>query len=327
MAGPPAGGSTSSARNRGLGAAQRIGAAVTWLVLAAAVAFGGAGLVTAANRLPVGDARPELTWVGDQALSPQLDAAADDLSVLTDDVDDLGAIGRRALTSLVDRDSAALSAAMADGQTQLQVIAEATDALRSRLEAIPEVGPDDAIRIGPNLRARYDRLGAALSATDGLDASWTALTRGSLAAIELTTSLVAHDTETAAAGSLGRKGQYRKALAGLDRADNALATSRGLRDRLAATTDVSILTQWIDLNATYDAALRKTWTLLGQSKGKVTKAVRAAFEELTAAQAELPANGRAMVVIMADVARGGLNQAVISIEEARRQLDAAAASL
>jgi hypothetical protein len=30
---------------------------------------------------------------------------------------------------------------------------------------------------------------------------------------------------------------------------------------------------------------------------------------------------------MADVARGGLNQAVISIEEARRQLDAATDSL
>ena len=97
-----------------------------------------------------------------------------------------------------------------------------------------------------------------------------------------------------------------------------------MRDKLAITTEVAILTQWIDLNATYDAALRKTWTLLSKSRGKVTKAIRAAFAELTAAQAKLPADSRAMVVIMADVARGGLNQAVISIEDARRELDAAA---
>ena len=244
--------------------------------------------------------------------------------MLTDDVDALGTIGRHALTALVDRDTAALRAATDEGKAQLDVIAEATAALRTRLEAIPGIGPDDAIRIGPSLRARYDRLVSALSATDGLDASWTALTRGSLAAIELTTSLAAHDTETAAAGSLGRKGQYKKALAGLDRADRALATSRALRDKLAITTEVAILTRWIDLNAAYDAALRKTWTLLSKSKGKVTKAIRAAFAELTAAQAKLPPDSRAMIVIMADVARGGLNQAVISIEDARRELAAAA---
>lgn len=306
---------------------RRIASVIGWLVLAAAVALGGAGLVTAADPLPTTGARPELTWAADLALTPQLDAAAGDLSVLTDDVDALGAIGRRALTALVDRDTDALRAATDEGQAQLEIIAEATDALRSRLGAIPGIGPDDATRIGASLHARYDRLVTALSATDGLDASWTDLTRGSLAAIDLTTRLAAHDAETAAAGSLGRKGQYKKALAGLDRADQALAASRALRDRLAITTEVAILTRWIDLNATYDAALRKTWTLLSKSKGKVTKAVRAAFAELTAAQAQLPPDSRAMVVIMADVARGGLNQAVISIEDARGLLDAAARPL
>jgi hypothetical protein len=306
---------------------RRIAADIGWLVLAAAVAFGGAGLVTAADRLPTTGARPELTWAADVALTPQLDAAASDLSVLTDDVDALGTIGRHALTSLVDRDTAALRAATDEGKAQLDVIAEATAALRTRLAAISGIGPDDPTRIGTSLRARFDRLASALSATDGLDASWTDLTRGSLAAIDLTTSLAAHDTETAAAGSLGRKGQYKKALAGLDRADQALAASVAMRDKLAITTDVAILTRWIDLNATYDAALRKTWTLLSKSKGKVTKAIRAAFAELTAAQAQLPPDSRALIVIMADVARGGLNEAVISIENARRELDAAAGPL
>ena len=43
----------------------------------------------------------------------------------------------------------------------------------------------------------------------------------------------------------------------LDKADAALARSRVLRDRLANTTDVTILTRWIDRNAAYDAAVRK----------------------------------------------------------------------
>ena len=120
---------------------RRIGSVVGWLVLAAAVAFGGAGLVTAANPLATSDSRPELTWVADLALTPQLDAAAGDLSVLTDDVDALGAIGRRALTALVDRKTDALRAATDEGKAQLDVIAEATEALRTRLEAIPGSGP------------------------------------------------------------------------------------------------------------------------------------------------------------------------------------------
>ena len=59
----------------------------------------------------------------------------------------------------------------------------------------------------------------------------------------------------------------------------------------------------------------------------MTAAVRAAFAELRAAEAALPPDGRALVVIMSDVARGGLNQAVIGIEEAKGRLDAAGAAL
>ena len=75
----------------------------------------------------------------------------------------------------------------------------------------------------------------------------------------------------------------------LDKADAALARSRVLRDRLANTTDVTILTRWIDRNAAYDAAVRKLYTLLVKSKGKVNKDVRTAFAEVSAAQAALPA--------------------------------------
>jgi hypothetical protein len=310
---------------------RRIGSALAWLALAAILALGGAGIATAANRPPLAGARPELTWTTDRALDPELEGAAGDLAALSDDVDGLGEIGRRALTALVDRDTAALSVAIDAGKSQLDLINEATAALRSRLQAIPGIGPDDPTRIGTELRLRYDRLVSALSATDGLDASWSALTRGSLAAIDLTTSLAEHDTQAAAAAKLGRSFKYKEALAVLDKADAALATSRGLRDRLSNTTDVTILSTWIDRNATFDAAVRKIWTLLAKSKGKITtanrKAVEEAFAEYRTAQEALPPDSRALIVIMADVARGGLNQAVIGIEEARGRLSVAADAL
>ncbi len=94
---------------------------------------------------------------------------------------------------------------------------------------------------------------------------------------------------------------------------------------------MAILSQWIDRNAAFDSAVRKIWTLLAKSKGKITtanrKAVETAFAEFRTAQAALPPDSRALIVIMADVARGGLNQAVIGIEEARGRLSAAADAL
>jgi hypothetical protein len=298
-----------------------------WLGLAILLAFGSAGIVSAGNRPPIAGARPELTYAADRALDPELKAAAADLAILSDDVDALGNIGRNALTSLVARDTAGLQKAIDAGQPQLATIAKATDTLRARLQAIPGIGPDDPTRIGTSLRVRYDRLVSALSATDGLDGSWAALTVGSLAAIQLQTSLADHDTQVAAAARLGRQIKYRTALDTLTKADDALTLTRKLRDKLAASTDVTILTRWIDLNATYDTALRKLWTELIKSKGKVNKAVSAAFSDVRTAQADLPPDDRGLIVIMADVARGGLNQAVIFIEEARGRLSAAIDSL
>ncbi len=306
---------------------RRAAIAIAWLAAALLIALAAAGLVAATNVPPAIGTRAELTWANDRRLAPELAAATGDLAALTDQVDALGAIGRKALVSLIDRDVEAVRAASEEGDAQLARIREASAALRTRLAAVPGIGPDDAALTGADLRGRYDRLALAISATDGLTGSWTALTQGSLAAIDLSTSLAEHDARAAEAGTLGRAGRYQKALEVLDRADAALATSKRLRDRLANTTDVAILSQWIDRNAAFDAAVRKAWTELARSKGKVTAVVRAAFAELRTAEANLPPDGRALVVIMSDVARGGLNQAVIGIEEARGRLDAAGAAL
>jgi hypothetical protein len=304
---------------------RHVGVAVLWIALAVALAVGGSGIVAATNRPPIDGSRPELTWAADRAFAAELDAATQDLAVLSDQVDGLGTTGRSALVALVDRDVAALRGAVDTGSAQIAEIERATGLLRARLAAIPGTGPDNAIRIGSAVHSRGDRLVAALSATDGLSASWSALTAGSLAAIDLTTSLAEHDKQAVAAVLLGGKGKYRQALALLARADAALATSKNQRDQLARTVDVGVLTEWIDRNATFDAAIRQVWTLLDRSRGKVTPAIRTAFQAQRTAQANLPPDSRALVVIMADVARGGINQAVIDIEEARGRLASAVA--
>ena len=132
-----------------------------------------------------------------------------------------------------------------------------------------------------------------------------------------------HDQETAAAAKQGAVGKYRTALDLLDVSDATIAETRAVRDRLAATTDVSTLTTWIDRNAAYDAALRALYTALQESGGEPNKAVTTAFEEEQEAREQLPVDLRPLVVIMADVAQGGLNQAVISIEETRGEIAAA----
>ena len=52
----------------------------------------------------------------------------------------------------------------------------------------------------------------------------------------------------------------------------------------------------------------------------MTAATRAAVKAEAAARAQLPPDTRALVVIMADIGRGGMNGAVIAIEEARATL-------
>jgi hypothetical protein len=54
--------------------------------------------------------------------------------------------------------------------------------------------------------------------------------------------------------------------------------------------------------------------------GRVTGSVREAVAAEEAARARLPPDARGMVLIMADIGRGGMNGAVIAIEEARGRL-------
>jgi hypothetical protein len=144
-----------------------------------------------------------------------------------------------------------------------------------------------------------------------------------MAASVLPDLLAKHDQQTAAAAKQGEAAHYEQAIALLDAPDATLVQAGKLRDRLAENADVTTLTAWIDRHAAYDTALRNLYKAMLAAKGKVTKELRDAFAAEEAAKAALPANNKALVVIMGDIARGGVNQAVIDIEEARGAVAAA----
>jgi hypothetical protein len=293
---------------------------VAWLAAAVAVALGAAGLVAAVDHLPGGAGRPELTWTADRAVAGDLDAAGAELTALADAVGVLGGHGRTALATLVGGDAPALGAALDAGTAQLDVLDAATARLADRLASIPLGAVDRDMRYSPDTLARYDAAVAALAAVDPLRPAWERLVAGAVPATDLTERLLAHDRIAATAIQSGGAGNYAQAIARIDNAAAELAAAQVIRDRLAATIDVGTLDEWLARNVAYDDALRGLWDALRLSKGRVTDAVRDAAARERAARELLPPDARALVVILGDVARGGLNQAVIAVEEARGRL-------
>jgi hypothetical protein len=302
--------------------------ALAWLLAAVVIALGSAGIASGLDHMPATGARPELTYGADRAIAAELDAATVDLRALSDQVDALAGQGRNALGALVASNTPGLQAAISAGDAQIVAIQASARALRDRLAALPGLDAAAAAsRYSPTTLARYATLVAALPAVDALDGDWARLAAGSVPAIELTANLAAHDQIAGRAVQQGAAGKYAAAIRTLALAEAQLAAARTVRDQLASRIDTSTLDAWIDRNATYDAAVGDLWAAVLASPTRVTNAVRTAAARERTAKAQLPQDTSALVVILGDVARGGLNQAVIAIEEARgRLLDALAAA-
>ena len=293
---------------------------ISWVAIAVLIALGCAGLVTSLNPPPVGGLRHELTWTGDTATEPALDAATEELRTLAEQVDALSETARAALGQLAGGDAEAVEATVTEGTLLLGEVRRTADSLAQSLDEAPNTGDDWAVSVSDHVRRRYLQLAGTARLTEGLEEDWASFTGRSLAASRLGSLLQRHDEETAAAARDGAAGRYREALEGLAASDATLALARELRDDLAPTTDVVVLTSWLDRNADYDEALRNLYEALIRSDGEVTNTVRRAFDREQAARSQLPADTRALIVITSDIAEGGLNDAVIAIEEARGAL-------
>jgi hypothetical protein len=297
--------------------------ALAWLVAVVVIALGGAGIVAAMDPPPTVNPRSESTIRGDAAVTVVLDAAAAELDLLAADVDALGVDARGALASLNGADLTEVQAAIDRGDGRIDGIRDRAIAIQRILDGTPIVGTDAAgYELSDTVQARYERLVAAAGATGDLDAAWARLTVGSLAASRLAETLAAHDAAVLAAAELGRAARYEEAAASLDLADAAIADSRALRDRLVATVDVSTLDEWLDRNEAYDQALRGLYDALGNVGGRVTDAVRDAIEAERKAKDRLPPDARGLILIMGEIGRGGMDSAVVTIEQVRGRLDA-----
>jgi hypothetical protein len=283
-------------------------------VLAALLALGGAGVAAALNHTPGSNARLELTFVADRATKPAIDAATAQLAGLASAVDQLGVAGRDALTSLVAGDTKALQAALDKGSARLGSVHAASDALAGALAAVPYVTGHSELYLSRSLASRYDQLVKARTLVSGLADNWAVFSEQALDASAVPALLAQHDDITATAARQGSAGRYPQALKLLDSADASMAQARVLRDRLAKNANVTTLTSWLNANAAYDQTLRSLYQTLRDAKGRVTDAVRKAFAAELAARQALPKDIKGIIVIMNNLARGGLNQAVIAID-------------
>ena len=294
---------------------------IAWIGAVLLIALGGAGLVSGMDTPATAESRPWLTARDDVPVGAQLDVISADLQVVSDRLDALGVQARGALAALVANDTTTAAAALDTGDELMAEIWTRSAKIGTSLAAVPLIGtPEADYRLGPVVRARYARLAAALATTQGLDAAWAKLASGSASATRLSNLLASHDEAVLAAAGEGRKAQYAKALVPLAAADQSIADARKLRNQLANTIDVTTLDQWLDRSAGYDVALRKLYTALDKSSGTVNKAVRTAMANERKARDQLPPDTRGLVIIMAEIGRGGMNGAVIAIEEARGAL-------
>lgn len=296
-------------------------AALAWFAVVVVIALGAAGIVTGMDRSGVDAPRPELTMRGDGEVVPVLDAAEGELRLLADDVAALGVVARRALASLNGTDLEDVEAAIAEGDVLVAAILARSGEIDRTLSDIPLLAsPEAAYQVSQAVRDRHEDLSDATEATTALDAAWVRLTTGSLAASRLSALLAAHDEAILRAAEQGRNADYDDAVETVDTAAAAITEARAVRDRLAATVDVTVLDQWLDRNADYDTALRGLYEALQDVRGRVTAKVRDAIEAERAAKDRLPPDSRGLIVIMAEIGRGGMNSAVIAIEEARGRL-------
>jgi hypothetical protein len=299
--------------------------AAAWAVVAIVIALGGAGLVIGADH-PAGDTtRPELTTRGDAEMRAAIAPIAVELRNLEADVTRLGQTGRDALADLATEDVATLQDVLDQGDILVTSIEARKATIRAAVQTLPYAA--DSPRIGEAMRARVAAIGDALAAVDAVAADWAQLARGAVPATRLRSLLERHDEQTLAAAASAREDEYARAVRQLAVSLDLVTQAQVIRDLLAPTSDVSVLTQWLDRNRRYDRALQALYRELDSSDGIVTARARQAFAEVQRIQQLLPVDTRALIVVMADIAQGGLNQAVLSIEQARGRLAEAEAAI
>jgi hypothetical protein len=305
--------------------ARQGGLALVWLLAVALIALGAAGVVAGMETPgPNGVDRTGRTGHGDAIANASLDAIQGDLQTLSDKVDSLGEQARSILAAMASNETDTVDTATAQGTQLVSDIKARAERIRTALNQVPIVGtPAAAYELSQDTIDRHDAYLGGLKSTDQLDSAWARLVVSALAANRLSGLLADHDQAVVEAAAAGRTAEYPVALGHLDDADKAIADARKLRDQLKATVDVSTLDQWLDRSHAYDVALRALYVAV--RRGATTEQIRQAVEKEQAAKNQLPPDTRSLVLIMADIGQGGINDAAADIDQAHSDLEEALA--
>jgi hypothetical protein len=314
---------TSAARVSAGAGVGTVSGAMAWTALAIAVALGSAGLVSQLAHVPGGPQRQELTYGTDAALSVRLDAASASLRDIASNVDRMADAAKAALGSVASVDPTTLQDNIERGNGAAVLIAQATEDLQNSLAGLPGDGPDAAFVYSNPVLVRRAQILAALDAARGLAASWDSVTARSLDASRAAGLLNTHNQQVFDASQLGHAANYRDAIAKLDTAKITLQDITSLRDQIVAGGETNVLDAWIQVNLNFDTALGNLYAALVASHGKNNVTVQARNRDFEDALSKLPKNNGAIVVIVAQIAQGGLNQAVLAINDAQGRIDEA----
>lgn len=314
----------SSAPARSLPILRRLLRGSAWTVLLALLAISGAGLVGETFHAPGSPARAELTWAGDTTIGAQLDAAVTELAVIAADVTQLAQHAKTALAEVTSTDPSRLRIALEEGGLVAARIEAGTKALRTSLVGMPGDGPTAAMEYSNPTLVRRAAILAAIDAASGMATEWQSVTGRAVDAAQVTALISRHDLTVLSAAREGVAGKYAAAIPILDEALLTIDQVRDLRIRLIAGTENTVLDEWLQRNTAYDKALQALYAALVKSKGNpLTAEVQSAKREVDIAFAALPPDRRTILVIVSEVARGGLTQAVLAIEEAHGRIDEA----
>ena len=307
-------------------AAGRTARGAGWAALLVVLAASAAGLAGLAWHPPGSPARAELTYAGDAALGARLDAATANLVQIAADVEQLANEAKSALEDVSSVDPAPLQASLERGEAIASHIESLSQDLRASLVDLPGAEPDAAMRYSNATLARRAAILAAVQAATGLAGNWQTVAARAGETSRLTGLINQHDETVLAAAQHGLNSQFKDAVGTIDDALAVMATIQDLRQRLVAADD-TILDEWIRRTKAYDLALQHLYGALVQSKGKITVEVQSARRDEREAFDQLPPDRRTILVIISEVTRNGLTQAVLAIDDAHGRVDDALAAV
>ena len=273
------------------------------------IALGGAGLAVAADR----------QQTPDENARPYLAKLTADLATIETAVADLAGAGRASLGNLQSLSVDGARSSMVGGDEALATISYAVAGLQADQAAAG--AHIERWRLGPETSEQMTALDAAVDSVADCAPQWMLIKARATLVMQLLDTLTQHDSQVFRATTAGRQSQWSEALNELDAAAGSVGDARRVRDQLALDTTVVTLDGLLSRYDTYDGALRSLYEYLGSGGAQNGDQFDALQRAVQDAQSALPADNRALSVIVADAAGTRVGDALVALEHDRDKVD------